>query len=363
MADNKTVLQKAWFPVAVILLLSLISFFLYQGFTLGLNGEVRKMAKTCEALENKETCYGKAFASLTKQTDMDHAFAVLRKLHEVEPDSRGCHFIAHSISIAETEKDPAKWREVLNNAPQDCSYGAAHGAIEVHASSFPDGKLPKSEIPTVCDNPDTKNCTHILGHLLLVLNEDDIDASLKDCGSIPHDDNGKFECLSGVFMERITAFNLETHGLATKEALNWPARLPELDALCRSYIATSSEACWKEISHVVAVKFHGDTQLIINYCETAPSKEATRRCIDHSLGILGANYDFDLSRMKGICEAKAEASDFKSRCYTQLVGSTLATIPTATKSAEKFCASIDPQYQKACLNIIPNSVVRPVSGN
>lgn len=321
------------------------------------------MAKTCEALTNREQCYAKAFANLTTKTNMDHSFAVLRELQQVEPDSRGCHFIAHSISIAETEKNPANWREILNNAPQDCSYGAAHGVIEVHAASFPDGKLPKSEIPTICDNPDTKNCTHILGHLLLVLNENDIDTSLKDCGTIPHNDNGKFECMSGVFMERITAFNLETHGLATKEALNWSVRLPELDALCRSYTATSSLACWKEIAHVAAVKFHGNTQEVVNFCQTAPSKEAARKCIDHSLGILAGNYNFDLSKMKGVCDVVAEAPDFKGRCYTQLVGSTLATIPTETKAAEKFCASLDLPYQKSCSAMIPKTQARVISGN
>lgn len=356
-------MQKVWFPLLAIALVAGSAYFLYQGLRGGLSGEARKMAQTCEALENKETCYGKAFANLTKETNMDHAFIVLRKLQEVEPESRGCHFIAHSISIAETEKDPSKWREILNNAPQDCSYGAAHGALEVHAASSPDGKLAKAEIPTVCNNPDTKNCTHILGHLLLVLNEDDMDASIKDCGTIPHSDPWKFECLSGVFMERITAFNLETHGLATKEALNWPARLPELDALCRSYTGTSSLACWKEIAHILAVKFQGNTQLVVNYCQSAPTKDAARTCIDHSLGILGANYHFDLSKMKGLCDVKVEAQDFKARCYPQIVGATLATLPNETQSAEKFCASIEPQYQKACYAIIPNHQAQPRSGN
>jgi hypothetical protein len=363
MAENKSWVQKLWFPVLVAALLTSSSYFIYQGMNGGLSGEVRKMAKTCEALENKETCYGKAFANLTKETNMDYAFTILRKLQEIEPESRGCHFIAHSISIAETEKDPSKWREILNNAPQDCSYGAAHGALEVHAAESPDGKLAKSEIPTICDNPDTKNCTHGLGHLLLVVNENDIDASLKDCALLPHNDVGKFECLSGVFMERITAFNLETHGLATKEALNWPARLPELEALCRSYTSTSSEACWKEIAHVAVVKFQGNPQAVVDFCQTAPTKEADKRCIDHSLGILTSDYQFDLSKMKGICDVRAEASDFKGRCYNQLVGSTLATLPREIEAAEKFCTSLEPQYQESCLGIVRGVQARPRSGN
>ena len=141
------------------------------------DGEAEKIAKACRELENRENCYAKAFENLTKVNDWSYSFAVLRELQAIDPEARGCHFISHSISYAETRKDPSRWREIMNAAPQDCSYGASHGALEVYASTFPDGKLPKSEIPSLCNNPDTNNCTHILGHLLLVMNENDIDDS------------------------------------------------------------------------------------------------------------------------------------------------------------------------------------------
>lgn len=318
------------------------------------NSEVLKIKKECQALENREQCYAKAFANLTETADMGHAFAVLRELQEIEPQARGCHFIAHSISTAETQKDPSRWKELMNSAPQDCSYGGAHGALEVYASTFPDGKLPKTEIPSLCNNPDTNNCTHILGHLTLVETENDIEESTKICQSLPHNDFAKFECLTGVFMERITAFNLVDHGLATKEALNWPARVPELETLCREQSGVNSAACWKEIVHVVLVKVRNDPQKLVDFCETAPGEEETRECIDHALGIIAAGYNFDLGKMHPICETRVKAADFKDRCYAHLVSSTLSTIPAEVPEAKGFCASIDASYQKSCFNMLDN---------
>lgn len=320
--------------------------------------DVEKAYQACQGLQNKEQCYAKTFDGLTRTTNMAHAFEVLRELQKKDQEARGCHFIAHSISTAETEKDASKWREVMNSAPQDCSYGAAHGALEVYASTFPEGKLPREEFVNICNNPDTNNCTHILGHLLLIETENDIDEAAGLCHTLPHDYNGIFECVTGVFMERITALNLVTHGLVGEEALNWPARVPELEALCREQVVGSIESltCWKEITHTVIVRERNDTQRVINFCESAPGEEETRQCIDHALGIMTSGYNFDLSRMGSICESKAKALDFKNRCHAHLVSAVLSTTPQESQSAVSYCSNVEAKYQKDCFSMIGNSL-------
>ena len=360
MAEIKSELNLKSFGLLGVVLLVII-FFISQatGPDLAsgdLKKDAEKMYQTCAELQNKEQCYAKAFDGLTRSTDMTHAFAVLRELQKKDIQARGCHFIAHSISTAETEKDTAKWREVMNSAPPDCSYGGAHGAIEVYAASFPDGKLPKEEIPFICENPDTKNCTHGLGHLILIETENDINEAVSICHSLPHQEIAIFECLTGVFMERITALNLEIHGLAGKEALNWPARVPELEALCREQTGVNSVACWKEITHAVIVRERNNAQAVINFCETAPGEEETRQCIDHSLGIMTAGYDFDLSKMDPICNAEARASDFKNRCHAHLVSAVLSTIPQESASAVTYCSNVNTEYKKECFSMIGNAL-------
>ncbi len=302
----------------------------------------------CASLSYREQCYAKAFGLLTTKINRDYAFSVLRTLQTHDNEARGCHFIAHSISTAEVAKDPSKWKEVMNTAPADCSYGAVHGALEYYANSFPDGKIPESEIPNLCNNPDTNNCSHGLGHLLLVINENNIPHSLTQCDTLPQGEGAKFECYTGVFMERITAINLDLHGLGTPGDNNWPARVPELEKLCRSFTSTSSVACWKEMAHVLAVKYNNNIQPVINFCQTAPTELATHWCIDHSFGIIAGSYNFDWNKMGTMCSATAKAPDFKERCYTNIINATLLTIREETPKAEAFCNTLEPRYQSLC---------------
>ena len=317
--------------------------------------------ESCRDLMQKETCYAKYFENLTNNTDRDYAFNVLRTLQKLDPEARGCHFIAHSITTAETRKDPTRWRELMNTAPSDCSYGAVHGALEVYASTFPNGKLPKEEIPSLCNNPDKNNCTHGLGHILLVINENNIPESLRDCKTLPHDKLSVFECLTGVFMERSTAANLVTHGLAGPEALDWPRRLPETIALCRTYSGIDGVACWKETVHVALVAFNNDFQKLAEMCESASEEEETRECIDHAIGVAAGSLSFDFTKTKAICDTRVKAADFKDRCYANLVSSTLSTIPQEKPAAQAFCSSLEPAYQRSCFQAL--SYFRPTTGD
>lgn len=353
MVENKKPLKEL-FSLLIIITVMIVGLFLTSGVTNAIENEAKDAREACTALSNKEQCYAKVFAGITKKSDMARAFEVLRRLQEMDPEARGCHFISHSISMAETEKDPSRWKEIMNNAPQDCSYGAVHGPLEYYASTFPDGKLPKNEIGSLCNNPDINNCSHGLGHVLLIVNENNIDESAEDCETLPHDEMARFECLTGVFMERSTAINLVAHGLAKKEALNWSVMLPETEALCREQSGTRAIACWKETVHVALVALRYDPQKIIDFCESSNDKTTARECIDHSLGVQAAQYDFDLSRASIICDARAKAPDFKARCYPHLVSSVLSTIPQELPGAKKFCSSLEREYQDSCFFIIKN---------
>lgn len=315
--------------------------------------DAREAYDECRELSGKEFCYATYFRNLTAATDWRHAFDTLHALQKIDSQANGCHLIAHGISRAETLKDPSTWREIMNAAPQECSYGAAHGALEVHAASFPDGKLPATEIQTVCDNPDTNNCTHILGHLLLVMKERDIASSLKACESLPHNATAKFECLTGVFMEEITANNLVEHGLADESALNWPARFGELQKLCSAQTGTDSAACWKEITHVAVVSLQ-EPQKVFDFCETAPGARERYECANHAIGILAGTMNFDFQRTRAICEAEVIDPGFKQNCYQQLIYSTVSTLPNAVPEAERFCASLASEYRDSCGKAVRN---------
>lgn len=351
MAETKGFSKRVGSLFLLVALAGMAAFAFTQN-TNAIERDAKNAYEACEALASREQCYAKAFGELTESTDLNHAFAALRSLQLLDPQARGCHFIAHSISIAETEKAPGRWREIMNSAPQDCSYGAVHGPLEYYASTFSDGKIPKDQIGELCNNPDTNNCTHGLGHVLLVINGNNIDESASECEALPHEASARFECLTGVFMERITALNLEIHGLASKEALNWPARVPELEILCREQSGKRSVACWREIVHAVLVKFNNDLQRTVDFCETAPGNEETRNCIQHSLGIITGSYDFEIERMKTVCDVKVKEPNFKSGCYPHLVNATLSTRPSERSDARRFCSELELRYAHSCLQAV-----------
>lgn len=353
MAEIKKYLKRAGLIVLVLGIFGGDALFLSRNAN-AVERAAEKALEACEALAYREQCYAKTFRELTQNTDWQYAFSALRVLQKIDPQARGCHFIAHSISVAETEKDPANWKKVMNTAPQDCSYGAVHGPLEYYASTFPDGKIPKDQIGSLCNNPDTNNCTHGLGHILLVVNGNDIDQSASDCDSLPHNQYARSQCLTGVFMERITAFNLKEHGLAGPEALNWPARVPELEALCRKQNGTRSVACWREIVHAVLVKFGNNFQRTVDFCETAPGAEETKNCIEHALGINTGAYNYEIERMRGVCDVKVKAENFKSDCYAHLVYATLSTRPSEAEDAKHFCSELEPDYRQNCLKAVTN---------
>lgn len=347
--------------------LSLLLLLIVGGFWLFQNSDAstkvaEKAREACAALANREQCYAKFFGTLTESRNWQESFEILRELQKLDFQARGCHFIAHSIAVAEAEKSPERWRELMNAAPPDCSYGAVHGPLEYYASTFPDGKIPESEIGTLCDNPDTRNCSHGLGHVLLVINDNDIDRSASQCEALPHDASAKFECLTGVFMERSTAVNLVTHGLAKKEALDWSQMLPETEAVCRLQTGIRAIACWKETVHVAAVALKNDPQKLVDFCQSAPQEDETRECIDHAIGILAAGFDFDLSRLSPLCETRVKTPDFKARCYPNLVSSVLSTLPQALPAARAFCAALEEKYREPCEERIENTLRYQAAG-
>jgi hypothetical protein len=118
-------------------------------------------------------------------------------------------------------------------------------------------------------------------------------------------------------------------------------------------------ACWKEIAHVAAVTFNNDPQKVYDFCRTGPSEAAARLCIDHSIGILGGAYNFNISQMGPICDATvADEPDFKNRCYANVVAATLSTIPQDVADVVGFCNKVDTQYQSTCFAMIGNTLYR-----
>lgn len=301
---------------------------------------------------NKETCYSKKFRELALQNGPEKSFEILSLLQQKDPEAQGCHFIAHGIGSGTYRRDPKAWQSHIKSISHSCTYGALHGIIEEYVARLPDKTLSKDIVPTICGSEPRADCNHIIGHLVLVETKGNIDNALDIC-RIFQDKHQRNFCLTGVFMEHSTASNLIAHGYATEEFLNWPARVGDLEKLCRSYDGEEAAACWEEIVHAALVKFNNDPERIFSFCNTAQTNDAAKRCKRHAIGIMIVARGFDFGSLRYMCKIKqSNDPSFENECYAYLAGSVLFTVPRQAKNIAIFCNSLDDNLKVDCFTQI-----------
>ena len=298
-----------------------------------------------------ETCYYKEFISLAEEKGSEFSFKTLTALQQLDNSAIGCHLLSHGIGTGSYRKNPGNWQELIRDINSTCSYGAPHGVIEEHLSTSGQ-RMTKEFIPQICGPQPRADCNHIVGHLLLVETEANVDKALVLCDVFKDDRQNEF-CLLGVFMEYQTALNLINHGYAPESWKNWPARLPELEKMCRSYDGKNAIACWEEIVHVALMKFKNDPEKIFNFCDLSPIADAAIKCRRHSIGIMATAKKFDLESMKPICKIMQQVNlDFEADCYIQLVASAMSTLPDFSERAYRFCNGLDEEFTGKCSNYV-----------
>lgn len=311
---------------------------------------VNSVYEACSQEEQYESCYASQMEQVAIEHGHEYAFEVLFTLQDMDPRSRGCHFIAHGIGHGVYERNPETWRKDLAEVSQTCTYGAPMGIIEEYFFTLPAGMVTKEFVPTICGDPAHGDCNHVVGHVLLAdpLVRGDLGKALDLCTSLPS--NEKHRCDTGVFMEHMTALNLIEHGYAPESYLNWPSRFSELEELCRSYGGEHGEACWKELTHVAAVTFKNDPKQLFDFCNTAPAKNERMECIDHGIGIIAGAENFDIASLVHMCKIQQpEFFNFEIKCHSDLVDSVFLSTPrNALEQAVQLCSSVPENHKMAC---------------
>jgi len=360
---------KQWAAVLLAVLLAAIVYWQFFGdsFLQNSNASFQEIAAKAEescrpeklsAAESKEVCYAKAFEEIAFAYGPEYAFDVLSVLQKIDPDARGCHFITHGVGYGTWKRDSENWREHIATISPVCSYGGPMGIIEQYTATLPTGTITKEFVPTICGLEPRADCNHIVGHILLADSsiKGNINKALELCSVLQDNPRQHNFCITGVFMEHITAFNLIEHGYAPERFLNWSARIDDLEQLCRSYKGEFAEACWEEIAHVAAVKFKNDAEKVFTFCNGAPEKEARQRCVYHSIGIMAGSQNFKIDLLKYMCGTPLpEHYDFPNRCYVGLVSSILSSIPKELSNVINFCASLEMEFKKTCFERVGNA--------
>jgi len=307
----------------------------------------------------KMRCYADEFSEISKRYGEEQAFAILGLAQEIDPSTRGCHFIAHGIGWGLYERNPANWYSLVRSAVPNCAYGAQMGLIERHMSSIPQGTVSYSNVSEFCGNDQpTADCSHAVGHGLLVNAGNDLERAKALCGALPHDAGHRYECLSGVFMERFFGLNLERAGF--RDASKRYSTLASRERLCSEQTHLSLEACWKNIAHLLVQVFPNQEQEMFAYCERANDFRATRRCRSHVLGEMSSRAGFNPFQVSHLCDySGSDGDDWKDRCYSSLVSNAISALPsTSAEMVISFCESLDTDRTSACFQTIGAALTR-----
>lgn len=301
-------------------------------------------------------CLIDALVLQTQKSSLENAFATLKEIQKTDAVANDCHFIAHNIAIAEVDKNPTKWREVLNNrCPSNCSYGCAHGALEAHANATKSG-LTVSDLVQACDQNSPPACPHAIGHLLLVYSKNNLNQAVTACHNLTNIKDVVYQCVTGVFMENSNPINLLDHGLIPPPLPKAVNRIPELETLCRQFTGIDALSCWQELAPAILQKNNFDPRALL-YCDGLTDPNFTRECQIRMLDTLAWELRYDLGSIGKACLVKDDPS-FQDICYAQLAISTLESVPQNIAQVVAFCKQIGSEFQRDCFAVVGSNFKR-----
>jgi hypothetical protein len=305
---------------------------------------------------NKENCYAKQFGVLTEKKDMNFAKQTLLTLQNIDPqNANGCHLIAHAISIAETNKNPENWLNLLKEQDvYSCSGGFLHGVLEAHMGSDPNFTLNAYQFSKICSQVKDQqrgrlSCNHNLGHLLLVQELHNFRKASVICEEIVNFDE-KYECLSGMFMENITRLNLEAHGLANIMPWN-EENTQEVENICKSFTGLPAQACWKVISYMYYSMYVGVPDKVFQACNTrTPTKKTAEECYIYGAGNMVTFANFDQKNLSKICTVYSYEDPLYKRCMFSVLGSMMGSTSKFNDRVINHCLNASESFRNACFN-------------
>lgn len=323
-----------------------------------------KLAEKCN--KTGEQCYSVEFGNLTKAEDLETSIEVLDEINKIDPQTRGCHLIAHSITTQETLKDIDKWKEILAKVPPDrCTGGFMHGIFEARQSKDPTFVISEETIPELCQIVKEtqagrdQDCAHIIGHLLVVIKEADLKAANEVCSNLPEE--LRYECHSGIYMENETRVGIVDHGLG--KYIPWNKQTTETQQkLCEEVSGTEGKACWRELSHMYAFITKLSPLETYRLCQNAGNPEWIDDCYLHGVGIMVVSSGFNPNNFKNLCSPYASSDEAYATCMSWGIGSMLTSSPEFANMAVSFCKSVPFRLQENCFSRVAlqlESIVGP----
>lgn len=356
--------------IGLILLLNLLvitSYFLFHRTSKPSSVDVSQVAKqfaaSCSGHQGSENCYAAAFGDFTKKHTLQDALGVLHDVEKIDPSALYCHLSAHKIAIAEVEKNPDKWLDVLKTVDlQECSRGFFHGVVEGYTLYHPEFTLNTTTIPLVCSQiankladsqpiPDSMRiCTHAAGHMLLVQDNANVTQAANLCSQL--EDDLQRPCYEGVFMENMSKDNLVVHGLSEKPLWNEQSAAIQ-EKICTAYSGVPADACWSSLGQMYGSIANGSLPALHASCSQAPTDHLKQACEENGAGLMAlmiAGGKKKQAPMFDVCQNFQADKTKYTDCIAYIVPFIINSSPSFTQQAQAFCDSIDDTEKAFCMS-------------
>lgn len=337
---------------AILLLGGIILFSSFQERTRSPQNNAIHISSKCRDTKS-DRCYVKEFAQVARQNDLAYTLQTLSKLQKEDPSVTGCHFIAHVIASEEVNKNPGKWKELLKRIPIDgCTGGYLMGLMEGRSKFEKDFSVNSTTVQQICNEVKTASggkdidgtCFHVMGHLLLIETKGKLSQAVDMCSNL----SGKFsyECHAGVFMENEYRRNLSAHGIGKSSKWNKDT-MQQYKKICSDYNGLTSQACWREISHVFNVIYKNHPTDVYNACSQAPNAQSRDDCYIHAIGVMSISLQFDQKDFGLLCKPYEDEEITYTRCTNMAINTLKGSSSTST-ALQKFCTVLPQEYKKLC---------------
>lgn len=314
------------------------------------------------------TCYNKEFTYLTKTQSYKLSIAVLTQLGKKDGQVTNCHTIAHMISDAEIAKDYTKWRVFLESLenPIMCTRGLIHGTIEALLRYDPSFKFEPEYISELCyslhgrikGSAGEHDCSHGIGHILLVRYENNVEKAVKFCNLL--DADLAYRCLDGLFMESILRDMLIIHGVA--KPLPFTAKgIMEQEDICRQQEGLAAKACWKEMSVLYVFADSYTPSRLLELCHRAVGQDNQDECYLHGSFLAFTERVMPQKFYSQVCSQLFITDGLYHECLFRLFYNSNFASSVVANDALKFCSVQDKSKQGICCNMLHDRMLNFVS--
>jgi hypothetical protein len=365
----KTFRNKKFFllftPFLFIFSFLLLFSFNYPGRGYKLAAE--SIQKSCSNSKYKDSCYAEKFYNLSLSRPFSFTHGVLEELDKLDNTVSDCHFIAHSIALAEVIKNPEGWMSLFKTLDiSECSNGFMHGIIEGRGRADKNFTINPDTAYAICkeieiNRPDKayfdihKNCIHTIGHLILVQEGGDVDKSVNICNALTED--SKLHCLIAVFMENLQQQNLRVHDIRNSLIFDDTGKKEEINR-CRKYTGIASEACWQNISWLFNKVNEFNKNKLYEDCSNAPDELTLAKCYSWGASVMSLyrlSGKVSEKSIEGICDPLVGKKDSYMRCVKGVAGYVILANSKFLPDIKSFCSSLEEEYQGICFAEIGSS--------